>query len=248
MIANKLSFFPKGLRIIWSIIFYGGSTVLLSEKNRTQKFYIYAKGWGKSMLKIVGAKLQIEGLENINPDKSYIFVSNHSNLFDIPILQATLPNDFRIIYKKELEKIPFFGLVLKKSPYISIEREGTKSTMSSLNVAISQIQSGASVLVFPEGTRSKDGSLGKFKRGAFLLAFRGGKPIVPITIIGSNKIFPKGKLEFNRTKIRVIIDKPIEVTSMQNKTAENEIMEKIHSIISDNLNLKVINDSRSLTS
>lgn len=220
---------------MWSVISFGGHTLLLSTTNRENKFYIYAKKWGKKVLKIVGVRLDIKGLENINHHQSYIFVANHSNLFDIPILQATIPNDFRIIYKKELERIPFFGLVLKKSPYISTRRDASKTTMGSIEQALYQVRKGASVLVFPEGTRSKDGHLGTFKRGAFMLAYRSGKPIVPITIIGSNLIFPSGKFEFNPVKVRVIIDKPIEIPEVETKSEEIKVMNSIHSIINENI-------------
>lgn len=235
MIIKFFSSFIKALRILWSVISFGGRTLLLSTTTRENKFYIYAKKWGKKVLKIVGVQLDIKGLENINHSQSYIFVANHSNLFDIPIMQATIPNDFRIIYKKELERIPFFGLVLKKSPYISTRRDASKTTMGSIEQALYQVRKGASVLVFPEGTRSKDGSLGSFKRGAFLLAFHSGKPIVPITIIGSNQIFPSGKFEFNPVKVRVIIDKPIEVPEIETKSEEIRVMNSIHSIINENI-------------
>ena len=243
MIARFCSFVIKALRIVWSIIVFGSKTLFLSQDNRNKKFYIYAKKWGQKLLKITNVKLDIRGLENINSHQNYIFIANHSNLFDIPILQATLPNDFRIIYKKELERVPFFGLVLKKSPYIALRRTASKSTMASIDEAINQMHQGASVLVFPEGTRSIDGTLGDFKRGAFLLAYRGGKPIVPITIIGSNLIFPRGKLEFNSVKIRVIINEPIEVSDLQNKTEEIKLMNKIHFIINENLKFRGMNVS-----
>ena len=230
MIIKFLSNLIKAVLIAWNIIVFGTRTILLPNSKRDAKFYIYAKQWGQNLLNIVGAKLKIIGLENIDPHMSYIFVANHSNLFDIPIMQATIPNDFRIIYKQELERIPFFGLVMKKSPYISTRRDASKSAMNSIEAALTQIRRGASVLVFPEGTRSKDGSLGSFKRGAFLLAFHSGKPIVPITIIGSNKIFPSGKFEFNPARIRVIIDKPIEVNNLQTKSDELKLMDNINAI------------------
>ena len=241
MIIRFFSNIIKAVRIAWNIIVFGTRTILLPNTKRDAKFYIYAKKWGQKLLNIVSAKMKIIGLENIDPHQSYIFVANHSNLFDIPIMQASIPNDFRIIYKQELEKIPFFGLVMKKSPYISTRRDASKSTMGSIDKALSQVRRGASVLVFPEGTRSKDGSLSSFKRGAFLLAFHSGKPIVPITIIGSNKIFPNNKFEFNPARIRVIIDKPIEVNDLQSKSDELKLMDNIHSIMEENLKYRGVN-------
>lgn len=155
-------------------------------------FHSYARRWARKLLKIAGIKLEIEGLENINPNETYIFVSNHSSLFDIPVLQSSLPNDFRIIYKKELEKIPIFGYGLKKSPYIGIIRDDPRQSMKSIEQAIATIQNGSSVLIFPEGTRTKDGNLGEPRRGAFFLATHSQKPIVPIAIKGTYEILNNG--------------------------------------------------------
>ena len=241
MIIKYFSNIVKASRIAWNIIVFGLKTILLSDNKRDAKFYLYAKRWGQNLLNIVGAKMQIIGLENINPQQSYVFVANHSNLFDIPIMQASIPNDFRIIYKKELEKVPFFGLVMKKSPYIATKRDASKSTLGSIDQAINQIQKGASILVFPEGTRSTDGTLGKFKRGAFMLAFHSGKPIVPVTIIGSNNIFPRSKFEFNPARVRVIFEKPIPVDALHTKSDEIQFIELIHSKINENLKFRGVN-------
>ncbi|HRT68427.1 MAG TPA: lysophospholipid acyltransferase family protein, partial [Bacteroidota bacterium] len=125
----------------------------------------------------------------------------------------------------------------------AVQRSASKSTMASIDQSVDQIHRGASVLVFPEGTRSIDGTLGDFKRGAFLLAYRSGKPIVPVTVIDSYKIFPKGKLEFNPVSIKVIINEPIEVPDLQNKSEEIKLMNKIRLIINENIKFRGMNVS-----
>jgi len=229
---KRLKFYKKILQIVLSVIEYGIKSILSSHK---PEFYDVARNWGKKMVKIASIQLDIHGIENIKSDENYIFVANHSSLFDIPILQATIPNPFRIMYKKELEKVPFFGLVLKKSPYIVIDRDESKNAMESLNQAIAAIKTGTSVLIYPEGTRSKDGKLQEFKRGAFFMASRAAKPIIPVTIIGTSKILPKGSLEFNEGVIKIIFNPPIEIQSNINRLQEKELMSNIHNILKTQL-------------
>ncbi len=229
---KRLKFYKKILQIVLSVIEYGIKSILSSHK---PEFYNVARNWGKRMVEIASIQLDIHGIDNIKSDENYIFVANHSSLFDIPILQATIPIPFRIMYKKELEKVPFFGLVLKKSPYIVIDRDESKNAMESLNQAITAIKTGTSVLIYPEGTRSKDGKLQEFKRGAFFMASRAAKPIVPVTIIGTSKILPKGSLEFNEGVIKIIFNPPIEIQNNINRIQEKELMSNIHNILKTQL-------------
>lgn len=185
--------------------------VLVILKFRGNKFFHpYTQFWAKRILAIVGVKVKIEGLENIKRDTTYVFTVNHSSFVDIPILQAYLPDPIRIIYKKELEKIPVFGYGLYKSPYISIDRSDPKNAMASLDSAVEAVKTGDSVVIFPEGTRSLDGNIGEFKRGAFLMASRSQKTIIPITLIGAAKIFPPDRFVLKSGTVKMIIGKPIE--------------------------------------
>ncbi len=230
-----LKFSIQLIRIAFSVLYYGGITIISPNRKKIDYFYNTAMKWGRSILRIAGVKLEIFGLENVNPNENYVFVSNHSSLFDIPVLQYALPCNFRIVYKRELEKIPFFGYVLIKSPYIGIVREDGKDAMKGMKQAIEDFQKGASVLLFPEGTRSKDGNLQEFKRGAFMLASKSQKPIVPVTIIGTNSIMPKGKYKFVEGVVKVIIHKPINMPENANKKTELEIQNKVFEIINTTL-------------
>ncbi len=195
------------------------------------KFYQTAKRWAKKVLRISGIKLKLEGLENIDINETYVFVSNHSSLYDIPVLQASLPVNFRIIYKKELEKIPVFGWGLKKSPYIGIVREDPRLSMKSIEAAIESIKMGDSVLIYPEGTRTPDGNLQEFKRGAFMLAGKSGKPIVPIAIIGTFPILANGIGGIKPAEVIVKIGEPIYYT-IGSKKDELDLMQLVHEKIS----------------
>ncbi len=235
MMMRIFKFIFQLIRIALSVFYYGGITLISPNRKKIDYFYNTAKKWGLSILRIAGVKLEIIGMENVNPDENYVFVSNHSSLFDIPVLQYALPCNFRIVYKRELEKIPFFGYVLIKSPYIGIVREDSKDAMKGMKQAIEDFQKGASVLLFPEGTRSKDGNLQDFKRGAFMLASKSQKPIVPVTIVGSNKILPKGHYSFEEGLVKVIIHQPVNMPKSGNKKDELEIQNQVFDVINKTL-------------
>jgi len=198
-------------------------------------FYTYAKRWAEKILKVSRVGIEIDMDSGVRNDLSYIFVSNHSSMFDIPVLLTSLPGNVGIIYKKELEKILIFGWGLKRSPFIAIERSDPRKAMSSIDEAVKSIKDGASVIVFPEGTRSKDGQLSSFKRGAFLLAARAGKPIVPVTVIGSSRILPAGSRIFRGSTVKVVLGKPIVNNDDISRLEEKALMNNVHEIIKRNL-------------
>jgi 1-acyl-sn-glycerol-3-phosphate acyltransferase len=210
------------------------TAVVLMFFSDKSAFHKVARFWAKSILFIARIKLDVTGLEFISKDKSYIFCANHSSLLDIPVLQTAIPQDFRIIYKKELEKIPIFGWGLGKSPYIGIRRQNGRDSMSGIDEAVESIKTGESVVIFPEGTRSPDGNLGEFKRGAFLLASRSAKEIVPVTIIGSAKLLPNKELLLSSGTIKVVISQPIQYTGTS-KVEEVKLMKDVFNIINENL-------------
>lgn len=199
-----------------------------------EKFHILTKNWAKHALRIGGVKLDISGDDYFDKDKTYVFASNHSSFFDIPILIYGIKNNVRIIYKKELEKAPFFGKGLNRSAYISIDRSDPRKSMESLADAVKSIEEGDSVLIYPEGTRSPDGKLHEFKRGAFMLASRSGKPIVPVTIVGAYDIYRKGSFSINPGTVKIIFSPPLDNDSTD-KSEEKKLMDKLFTIISENL-------------
>lgn len=157
------------------------------------KSQIFPRYWGRMLCWLSGVRVQIEGLENIDPQQTYIFAGNHCSQYDIFSFQGYFPHDFRWIAKKELFKIPLFGLAMQRVGYIPIDRSHGRQALKSLDEAAKRIAAGNSVLIFPEGTRSADGVLDDFKTGAVMLAIKAGVPIVPIGFNGSYEILPKGK-------------------------------------------------------
>ena len=235
-VVNKLKNFLISTRIITITVLYSIRAIagmVLSNDNRV--FHPIARRWSKAILNAAGVELNIYGQEKLDKNQTYIYVTNHSSLFDIPIVIASLNDNVRIMYKRELEKYPVFGYSLKRSPFIPVTRSNPKNAMGSIQEAIDIIKANESVIMFPEGTRSKDGKLGNFKRGAFMLASRSCKPIVPVAIIGSASILPSGSLFLNKGKISVIIDNPITNDAELSRNEENDLMNFVHERISDML-------------
>ncbi len=179
-----------------AMIFSALFVLLVIPFDRTGKlFHACARAYSQSVLKVSGITLKVEGLENVDFSRRYIYVSNHASQFDIPAVIAGIPDQIRIVYKKELEKIPLFGWGLRfPKVYIGIDRGKGMDAIQSLEAAAEKIRNGASVLLFAEGTRSPDGNLQTFKRGAFNLAVNAGVSVVPLTINGSYNILPKNSL------------------------------------------------------
>lgn len=213
-----------------SIAFFG--SLLVPKFYRQFQHY---RSWAKRLLFFAGVRIETIGLKNLEKGKSFVFVSNHSSYFDIPAIFVAIPQQIRIMYKKELEKIPFFGWYLRVSDFIPVEREESASARRSLTKAVQLIKENISVLIFPEGTRSFDGELQDFKRGAFLLALKANKEIVPLTIRGSYEILPRGKLVFLPGKIKVIVGRPIDVRLFSQSNNLDKLIKIVWEEINRNL-------------
>lgn len=194
-------------------------------------YHAHARFWSRGLLKIFGVRLRVHGVESIDRSRNYIYVSNHASMFDIPIVAAGVPDDVRLIYKKELEKIPVFGWGLRWGSYIGIDRGRGAEAKKSLDEAVERIRRGASVLLFAEGTRTLDGCLQPFKRGAFNLAVRSGVPVVPMTINGSYTIVPKHSLRIRPGTVDLYLDPPIPIDPSGGRDAEIRLMDQVRRAI-----------------
>lgn len=194
--------------------------------------HLIARLWGRLLLLGAGVKVIVKDQENIDPNRSYIYMSNHQSNFDIPVLLAYLPVQFRWLAKVELFSIPIFGFAMKRAGYISIDRSDRKAAILSLNRAAKIIRDGTSVLIFPEGTRSRDGNIRPFKSGGFILAIDSGVPIVPVIIHGTFPIMPKNRLQIRSGEVVLEIKKPVE-TALYLRSGKPELMEKMRQIITE---------------
>lgn len=161
--------------------------------------------WARGCLWLGGVHLHIEGVEHLPPRGPVVFMSNHQGNFDIPVLFAALPVQFRWLAKAELFRIPLFGLTMRIAGYIPVERQDRRLALESMNAAAQRVAAGTSIMIFPEGTRSPDGSLLPFKKGGFVLALQAQAPIVAIAIEGSAALMPKNTLMVRSGEIRLRI-------------------------------------------
>ncbi len=195
---------------------------------RTRLFQGAAHNWSKFLAFCSGIKVETSGLENIPRGKPLILVANHQGAADIPVLLAFLPVRFRFAIKKELFRVPVFGWYLRQAGYFPIDRQVILSAYKTLEQIIEILKSGESVMIFPEGTRSKDGSLGKFKRGSLMAALKSGAPVVPIAISGSYDILPKGTYLIKPSKVKLSVAKPVYIKNEDEYDAKvEEIREAI---------------------
>ncbi len=196
-------------------------------------FHALSRCWARTILLTCGVRVRVRGIEELDPSSNYVYVSNHASMFDIPAIIASIPDQIRIVYKKELEIIPIFGWGLRWGSYIGIDRGRGAKAMRSLEEAIDKIRRGASVLLYAEGTRTRDGKLQPFKRGAFNIAVRAGIPVVPLTINGTFPILPKGSIVIRPRPVELVLGKPIPVTG-QGKEEELRLMDAVHETMQKN--------------
>ncbi len=201
------------------------------DRKRGRVFHAIARGWARTVLAVCSVRVTVRGLEKVDLSRNYVYVSNHASMFDIPVILAGIPDQIRIIYKKELDVIPFFGWGLKYGSYIGIDRGHGSMAVRSLEEAVEKIRHGASVLMYAEGTRTPDGKLQPFKRGAFNLALKAGIPVVPLTVNGSFSILPKHSISVRPGRVELVLDAPIPIPAGEGKDAEMHLMQDVHAVI-----------------
>jgi len=219
-----------------STAFWATVSVLASLFSGTGRLQHYCmRRWSKDNLWLSRARVEIEGLENIDPARPQIFTANHSGLHDILSLAAHLPIQFRWVAKKSLFNVPFMGWHMRRSGYIPIDRENPREAARSIIEAARIIRGGVNAIAFPEGTRSRTGDIGQFRSGAFALALRAGVPLVPITLEGSYRVIMPKTLQVNPGAIiRIKIDKAIDLSSYD-KTDRHRLMEELSGLMRRNL-------------
>jgi 1-acyl-sn-glycerol-3-phosphate acyltransferase len=207
-------------------------SIPLDHSGRT--FHATARTWSRFILWLFGIKVKVLGADHLDRTKHYIYVSNHASMFDIPAVVVGIPDDIRFVLKKELTRVPIWGWALKYGYYISIDRGRARDAAKSLEEAVERMRTGASVILFAEGTRTRDGKLQPFKRGAFSLAARSGVPIVPVAINNTFGILPKGSVRARPTDITMVLEKPIPTESVEGREAEVRLMSQVREAIAKN--------------
>jgi len=169
-----------------------------------------ARRWAQTILWAAGVRVEMEGLENLQTQEPQIVISNHQSWFDVFALAAHLPVRYRFVAKKELGEIPVFGKAWKSCGHVAVDRGNREAAIEALDQAWREIhEEKLTMVLFPEGTRSPDGKLKAFKKGAFVLAVQGQVPLVPIAVLGSRDVMAKGAFRIRKGPITLRIGEPI---------------------------------------
>jgi len=183
---------------------------------------------------ILGIKMEISGLDRFDPRAPYIFMPNHASFLDGPLVMTAIPGAARVILKKSILRVPVLGLAMQHVGFVPVDRKGAEGGKRSIARAAALIRErGYSFLIFPEGTRSRDGSLQPFRRGGFFLALAGGVPIVPVTIRGTFELMPKGQRSARRGKVGIVFHPPIPVAGHTPETMGRLMDEVRRGILSE---------------
>jgi 1-acyl-sn-glycerol-3-phosphate acyltransferase len=213
----------------------GNLVIITSIADPTGNFVHYiGKFWFRMNLFFVGANVKITGIENITKRTSYIIMSNHQSQLDVWSLIGYLPLQLRWVMKKELRKVPIFGLGCERMGHIFIDRHNPDKSHEELKILKDKFSTGASVVFFPEGTRSPDGMLLPFKKGGFVMSLQTGIPVLPVTVNGSRLLLPKDSTKFRPGTIHVIIHGPILVDAYTYDT-RGALIEKVREVIASGL-------------
>ena len=170
--------------------------------------------WGVRLaLTITGTRIALEGREHLGDARNTVVISNHVSHLDAPVLFESLGVDFRAVVKREIFSWPFLGRVLRRAGFVAVDRRNRTQSAQALSRAAASLRAGACFLVFAEGTRSRTGALGPFKKGGFVAAIEAGSRIVPVAVHGSRELMPKGGVRVQAGTVRVRVLDPVEAGS-----------------------------------
>lgn len=216
MSALRAWFITDPLIVIATVLF-ASLSLFLSLFDRTgRRQAAVARAWSRVLLAVSGVRVRVEGGEKISPTGSYVFASNHASYMDTPVVLANIPVQFRFMAKKGLFSIPFLGWHLARAGHIPVFRDNPRAAVKTLGLAAESIQKhGISLIVFPEGGRTRTGKLGDFKDGAAYIAIRAGVPIVPMALKGSRDVLPFGSGTPLSGSIEMLVADPIPTAGLK---------------------------------
>jgi len=186
--------------------------------------------WSRIVLKSCFFKVRVEGKANVTPGEPYVFMANHSSVIDHLVLLAYLPTPFRYVGKEEAFSLPFFGWVFNHARYIPINRSNPREGFLSLERTAETIKDGVSIVIYPEGTRSKDGKIHAFKRGGFFLAAKTDHRIIPVSVSGAQRIIPTKSRKVRPGSIKMVLGQPIASNGME-RAEQTRLMEEVREAI-----------------
>ncbi|MDE7153134.1 MAG: 1-acyl-sn-glycerol-3-phosphate acyltransferase [Muribaculaceae bacterium] len=198
--------------------------------------YYPAHLWSRIFCALSLVSVEVRGREHISPDKNYIFVANHQGAYDIFSIYGYLGHTFRWMMKKSLEKIPLVGYACRKAGHIFVDMSGSSGVRHTMTDAEKELRTGMSLCIFPEGSRTYTGEVGRFKRGAFLLSQEFGLPIVPITIDGAFQVMPRTAKLPRPGRIVLTIHQP--VAPPQNDDDMARLMRETREVVANSMSRK----------
>jgi 1-acyl-sn-glycerol-3-phosphate acyltransferase len=214
-----------------STLVFGTSAALLCFVLRPRLVnWLCGVSWARINALATPVRLGVEGREHVAPGQSYVVACNHQSHFDVLVLYGWLGIDFRWVMKQELRKVPGLGIACERMGHIYVDRSNYKAALASIETAKQRIVGGTSVLFFPEGTRSRSGALGAFKRGAFRFAVDLGLPILPVTITGTRGILPPDSTDLRPGTARMIIHPPIAIEGTEKRDLA-PLMDRVRDVI-----------------
>jgi 1-acyl-sn-glycerol-3-phosphate acyltransferase len=225
-----------GPAIVLATILFGTLSLIVSFFDNTGAVQIrVARAWARVLLAVSGVKVRIKGLEQIDPNGSYIFISNHSSYMDTPVALAHIPVQFRFLAKRGLFQIPFLGQHLSRAGHIPVPREDARAAVKVMQRAAEVIQQKRiSLLIFPEGGRSRDGNLRAFKEGGAYIAIKAGVPLVPLVMVGTRNVLPYGSGIVQSGEVTVHVLPPIDTTKFTLKE-RTQVTEQLRGVIAHKL-------------
>lgn len=190
--------------------------------------------WSRSVIRLLLLPIKVTGRENMDPKQSYVFVANHQSFLDVFAVYGWLPNNFKWLMKKEIRRVPFVGTACAVAGHIFVDRSNPRAALQSMEKVKKELVDGISTVIFPEGTRTKTGEIGRFKQGAFKIAMDMELPVVPITLNGFYKAMPSGQPFANPfSHLSLHIGKPIDISQFTDiNDAMLHVREKVeHGIV-----------------
>jgi len=220
--------------VVWTAVCASLAVILsLIASSRTASRFA-AVPWARGLGWITPMKVRVEGREHIDPEQSYVLVSNHQSQYDIFLLYGWLGVDFKWVMKHELRKVPGIGVACESMGHIFIDRSNHAAAVATLEAAKEKIVDGTSVMFFPEGTRSRDGKLRRFKRGAFRMAVDLELPLLPLTVTGTRDVLPAGTSDLLPGSATLVIHEPVPVTGCTVVDCQR-LSDQVREIISSSL-------------
>jgi 1-acyl-sn-glycerol-3-phosphate acyltransferase len=225
---------------VYTIVLGAASIVSSLFDRRGYMAHACARAWSWLILKTTRVKVTVEGLERLKPGATYIFVANHQSHYDTPVVFSSLPYQLRIIAKESLARFPVLGWHLKRGGHLFVDRRSPDRT-GILKRWRALVSEGLSLIIYAEGTRSPDGHVARFKAGSFLLAIEAGLSIVPLAIVGTREVMPKGRLQTEPGHVTLIVHEPIPAPALGSPTVHDAkaLAARVHDIVARAVDARV---------